>query len=104
MYVLDQNSPDSLGESRSEFFGVRVVTNTLIPVGTAIAMDTAISTVAFTRMGLEVAVNWQGDSVFPTFAYQRRVAERIALAVIRPTAICAITSLPTTTGGNPYES
>jgi HK97 family phage major capsid protein len=105
MYVLRQNEPsDVLGETLDSFFGVRVVQNTKVPLGTAIILDTAVSTIAFTRMGLEIAVNWMGDSVFSTFGYQWRVAERIALGVIRPSAICIVTGLPYVAGGNPYES
>jgi hypothetical protein len=102
--VLAQNEPNELGETLDSIFGVKVVQNTKVPLGTAIVLDTAVSTIAFTRMGMEIAVNWQGDSVFPTFAYQWRVVERIALGIVRPSAICVVTGLPYVAGGNPYES
>jgi len=62
-------------------------------------MDTNLAVIAFQRMGLEIAVNWQGDSVFATFGYVWRVVERIALAVIRPSAICAVINLPSYSAG-----
>jgi HK97 family phage major capsid protein len=94
MYVLRQNEPDELGQSRNSFFGVPVVVNTKVPLGVCIILDASVSVIAFTRMGLEIAVNWQGDSVFSTFGYQWRVVERIALAVTRPTAVCVVSGLP----------
>ena len=102
MYVLRQNEPsDVLGETLDTFFDTRVVQNTKIAPGIAIVLDLNISLIAFTRMGLEIAVNWQGDSVFPTFAYQWRVVERIALGTPRPSAIAVVSGLSAyTTGGS----
>jgi HK97 family phage major capsid protein len=99
-YVLDQWQPNlTLGESLDNLFGVRVCQNTYVPLGTAIVMDTTSAVIAFQRMGIELAVNWQGDSVFATFAYQWRVVERIALAIPRPSAICAVINLPSYSSG-----
>lgn len=100
-FLLDQWQPmDTLGESLDVFFGVKVVQNTWVPEGMAIVMDTNLSTIGFTRMGLEIAVNYMSDAVFPTFAYQWRVVERLALAIIRPTAICVVSGLASYSQGN----
>jgi HK97 family phage major capsid protein len=99
-YVLDQWTPNvTLGENLDNLMGVRVCQNTYVPLGTAIVMDTTSAVIAFQRMGIELAVNWQGDSVFSTFAYQWRVVERIALGIPRPSAICAVINLPSYSSG-----
>jgi HK97 family phage major capsid protein len=99
-YVLDQWQPNlTLGESLDNLFGVRVCQNTYVPLGTAIVMDTTQAVIAFQRMGIEIAVNWQGDSVFATFAFQWRVVERISLGIPRPSAICAVINLPSYSSG-----
>jgi hypothetical protein len=56
-------------------------------------MDTAIAVKAFTRMGMEVVLNQFGDAEFTSFGVQYRAVERIALAIIRPTAIAQVTGL-----------
>jgi HK97 family phage major capsid protein len=95
-YLLDQLQPNqSLGANEMDsLLGTKVVVSTKMPDTQALVLDTAMSTVAFQRQGLEVAVNWQGDSVFSTYGWQFRVVERIALAVVRPTAIALVTGLP----------
>jgi HK97 family phage major capsid protein len=100
-YVLDQWRPmETLGENLPSFFGVPWIQTTTCPVGVAIVMSREDAIIAFTRMGPEMAVNWMSDAVFPTFSYQWRVAERIVPAVIRPTAICVISALPSYPAGN----
>jgi hypothetical protein len=101
MDVLCQDEPmEELGETLDTFFGVRVVQNTKVPLGTAIVMDTALAVKAFTRMGLELMTNQWGDSVFSTYGIQFRCVERIALAVIRPTSICVVSGMPSYSQGN----
>jgi HK97 family phage major capsid protein len=101
-FLLDQLQPNqSLGANEMDsLLGTKVVVSTKMPDTMALVLDTAMSTVAFQRTGLEVAVNWQGDSVFSSYGWQFRVIERIALAVIRPTAICLVTGLPAYSYGN----
>ncbi|WP_197507404.1 phage major capsid protein [Mycobacterium sp. 852002-50816_SCH5313054-b] len=94
-YLLRQNEPmDYLGQQQADsFFGTKVVTNTYCPQSTAIVMDSAIAVKAFTRMGMEVMFNQFGDEEFTTFGVRYRAVERIALAVIRPAAICVVSGL-----------
>lgn len=94
-YVLRQNEPeDYLGQAQaSSFFGIKVVTNTYVPQGVAVIMSTVAAAKAFTRMGLELMMNQYGDSEFQTFGVQFRCVERIALAIVRPTAVCVVSGL-----------
>jgi len=100
-YLLDQLQPNqSLGATEMDsLLGTRVVVSTKMPDSTAIVMDTSKAVVGFTRTGLEIATNYQGDSVFSTYGWQFRVVERIALAVIRPTAIAVVSGLPAHSSG-----
>ena len=101
-FLLDQLQPNqSLGATEMDsLLGTRVVVSTKMPDSTAIVCDTNKAFVAFQRTGLEVATNYQGDSVFSTYGWQFRVVERIALAVIRPTAISVVSGLPSYSSGN----
>jgi HK97 family phage major capsid protein len=94
-YVLRQNEPeDYLGQVQADsFFGTKVVTNTYCPQGTAIVMATTAAVKAFTRMGLELMLNQFGDAEFTTYGIQFRCVERIALAIVRPSAVCVVSGL-----------
>jgi HK97 family phage major capsid protein len=93
-YVLRQNEPeDYLGPADSSFFGRKVVVNTYCPQGVAVIMSTTVAVKAFTRQGLELMLNQFGDAEFTTFGVQFRCVERIALAVVRPTAVCVVSGL-----------
>lgn len=96
LYILDQNTPNNLGQSFENFFGVRIVQNSYVPLGYAIALDTDVSTIAFTRQGIEVQSNWAGEENFSEYSWSFRAVERIALAVTRPTGICIVSGLPYT--------
>jgi hypothetical protein len=47
-------------------FGVKVITNTWIPVGTAIVFGTTIAVRTWTRFALEMMTNPYGDTEFAT--------------------------------------
>jgi HK97 family phage major capsid protein len=59
-YLLNINA-ENVGDI-DNVFGVPVVTNTKIPVATAIAFDTRIAVKAWTRMALELQSNPYGDT------------------------------------------
>ncbi len=90
-YLLNINAEDVA--AIDNVFGVRVVTNTFVPNGTAIAFDTTIAVKAWTRMAMEMMINPYGETDFETNAITWRAEERIATGVIRPTAINVITGL-----------
>jgi hypothetical protein len=72
---------------------VPVLTNTKIPVGTAVVLDTTIAVRAWTRLALEMMANPYGDNEFQTSAIQFRCEERTTIGVTRPTAVCVVTGL-----------
>jgi HK97 family phage major capsid protein len=86
------NTPNGIG-SINDIFGVPLVTNTHIPVGTASTFDTTMALMAWTRWGLELMTNQFGDTEWSTNAWSFRCEERIAIGVIRPSAICVTTGL-----------
>lgn len=92
LYLLAQNNPGSIG-ALDNFWGVKVVTNTFIPVGTALVLDTSQSVLAWTRQGMTVETNYWGDTEWTTNTVSFRCEERIAIGVQRPTAINIVTGL-----------
>ncbi len=91
-YLLMQDSPNKLG-SMNDLFGVSVVENTLIPVGTAIVFDTTNSVKSWTRWGLEIMLNQFGDYEFANNAVTWRCEERVAIGVYRPSNVCVVSGL-----------
>lgn len=99
LYVLDQFNPNALGqETFGELFGMKVVQSAQVPAGQAIVTDSSISTVAFTRQGMEVMSNWAGDTEFSEYSWSFRAVERIGIGVIWPQAIVIVNNLPTASG------
>lgn len=92
-YLLAQDTPNAIG-SVHDIFGVRVLTNTKVPAGTAISIDTSKAVIGWTRQGMEVAVDQYGTANFNYNAITFRAEERIAIGVTYPTAICVVTGLP----------
>jgi HK97 family phage major capsid protein len=90
-YLLNINA-EQVG-AIDNVFGVPVLTNTKIPIGTAIVFDTRIAIKAWTRMSLEMMVNPYGDAEFGSNAIAFRCEERIAIGLTRPTAINVVTGL-----------
>ena len=91
-YIL---SPDPSTGQVESIFGVAVVVNTFIPAGTALVFDTSQAVLAWTRLGMTMAVNPYGDTEWVNNLTSFRVEERIAIGVRRPTAVCTVTGLPT---------
>ena len=90
--MLAQNEPNLLGDL-DNIFGVHVLTNTHVPQGTAIVLDSRLSCQAWTRLGMEILANQYTTYAFEQNAWEFRAEERVTVAVIRPTAICTVTGI-----------
>jgi HK97 family phage major capsid protein len=90
-YLLNINAED-VG-AIDNVFGVPVLANTKIAIGTGIVFDTKIAVRSWTRMALEMMTNPYGDTEFGTNTITFRSDERVAIGVIRPTAINVVTGL-----------
>jgi hypothetical protein len=75
-------------------FGVPVITTTTIDEGTALVGAFAIAAALHVRLGLTVEANNRSDTDWTHNTTTFRAEERIALAIYRPAALCAVT-LPT---------
>jgi hypothetical protein len=103
-YIFDVvRGPGSMNQQNEfDVFGVRTVTSTQCPDGTAIVMSiNGGAAVGWIRMGLEIMYNPfggttdAGTDLWRTNQYSWRAEERISLSVPRPSAICVVTNLPT---------
>jgi HK97 family phage major capsid protein len=103
-YIFDVvRGPGGLNQQNEfDIFGVRTVTSTQVPDGTAIVMSIqGGACVGWIRMGLELMYNPYGGTtdagadLWRTNQYSWRAEERISLSVPRPSAICIVTNLPT---------
>jgi hypothetical protein len=90
-YLLQTNADDVGGVTG--IFNVPVLINSKIPAGTAIVFDTTKAVQAWTRLGLEIMTNQFGSTEWSTNAISFRAEQRIAIGVVRPTAICTVTGL-----------
>jgi HK97 family phage major capsid protein len=96
--------PGALNQQNEfDVFGVRTVTSTQCPDGTAIVMSiSGGAAVGWIRMGLELQYNAYGGTTaagleqWTNNIYSWRAEERISLSVPRPAAICVVTNLSTT--------
>lgn len=104
-YIFDVvRGPSGLNQQNEfDVFGVRTVTSSQCPDGTAIVMSiNGGAAVGWIRMGLEIMYNPYGgttdagDDLWRTNQYSWRAEERISLSVPRPAAICIVDNLPTT--------
>lgn len=103
-YIFDVvRGPGALNQQNEfDVFGVRTVTSTQCPDGTAIAMSIqGGAAVGWIRMALELMYNPYGGTtdagadLWRTNQYSWRAEERVSLSVPRPSAICVVTNLPT---------
>jgi HK97 family phage major capsid protein len=93
VYLLNPNDPNALGDL-DNIFGVRVVTNTFIPAGTALVFDTTKAVIRWVRSGFNLAINGYGDDEWSKNYVTFRAELREAIGVMRPTAINIVTGLP----------
>ena len=91
-FVLSVMDPNSIG-SLDNVFGVKTITHTSIPEGTAIAMNTDLACKYFVRSGLTIDTNYWGDTEWQTNAISFRCEMRSVLAVTRPAAVCIVVGL-----------
>jgi HK97 family phage major capsid protein len=103
-YIFDiVRGPGALNQQNEfDVFGVRTVTSSQCPDGTAIVMSRqGGAVVGWIRMGLEVMYNPYGGTtdagadLWRTNQYSWRCEERVSLSVPRPSAICVVSNLPT---------
>jgi HK97 family phage major capsid protein len=103
-YIFDvYRGPGGINQQNEfDIFGVRCVTSTQVPDGTAIVMSIqGGAAVGWIRMGLELMYNPYGGTtdagadLWRTNQYSWRAEERISLSVPRPAAICVVSNLPT---------
>ncbi len=96
-YLLNPSDPNALG-ALNDVFGVPVIATTKIAAGTAIVADTTQAVLAWTRMAPTLDVNSYGTdgttNQWTQNAVSFRVEERIAIGVMRPTALNIVTGLP----------
>jgi HK97 family phage major capsid protein len=98
-YLLDPNDPASIGDI-NHVFNMRVVTNTYIPLGTAIVMDAKKAVIRWVRMGYTLETNSYGVAADGTnlwtqnaIAFRGELREQIGVQY--PTAINLLSGLPT---------
>jgi HK97 family phage major capsid protein len=65
----------------------RVITNTFIPQGTAVCLDTNLAARYYLRQALTIEVNRWGDTEWSTSSVSFRAEMRSTLAVLRPHAV-----------------
>jgi hypothetical protein len=94
-YLLNPDDPNAIGDLHS-IFGAQVITNTWIPAGTAIVLDSTKAVLSWTRMAMTIDINGYGSNEFDQNYVTFRAEERIAIGVQRPTALNIVTGLPTT--------
>jgi len=104
-YIFDiVRGPGALNQQNEfDVFGVRTVTSSQCPDGTAIVLSIqGGAAVGWIRMGLELmyipygGTTDAGTDLWRTNQYSWRAEERISLSVPRPSAICVVTNLPIT--------
>jgi HK97 family phage major capsid protein len=93
LYLLNPTDPNAIGDL-DNIFGVRVITNTWIPAGTAIVVDTSKAVLAWTRQAPSLEINQYGTNEFNENYVTFRVEERVAIGVQYPTALNIVTGLP----------
>jgi HK97 family phage major capsid protein len=96
-YVLGMMDPNEIGQL-DNLWGVRVITNTFVPIGTAVVLDTNLAAKYFVRQALTMDTNIWGDTEWTTNSISFRCEMRSTLAVLRPAAVCIVTNLGPTGG------
>jgi hypothetical protein len=91
-FVLNVMNPGEIG-SLDNLFGTKVITNTAIPQGTGIVLDTELAARYFVRSALTIDMNPWGDTEWTTNQISFRAEMRSTLAVLRPKAVCIVTGL-----------
>jgi Phage capsid family len=82
---------DPAHDALNTVWGVKVITNTKVPDGTAVVFDTSKAVLAWTRMGLALEINAYGSGMWEQNYVSFRAEERVAIGVQRPTAVNIVT-------------
>jgi HK97 family phage major capsid protein len=103
LYVLQQDNPTALTDVTSSIFGVRAITTTQCPEGTALALNSALAATLYVRSGIEFVLvgGASGYQTDETLRYNKvigRIEERLALAPVWAAAACKITGLSVPAG------
>lgn len=91
-FVLSVMNPTEIG-ALDNLFGVKVITNTMIPEGTGLVLDTQLAARYYVRQALSIDMNPWGDTEWTTNQISFRAEMRSTLAVLRPTAVSIVTGL-----------
>jgi HK97 family phage major capsid protein len=91
-FALAVMDPTSIGDL-DNLFGVKVITNTFVPEGTGVVLDTGLAARYFVRQALTIDANLWGDTQWTTNQISFRAEMRSTLAVLRPTAVNIVTGL-----------
>ncbi|MBO0884567.1 MAG: phage major capsid protein, partial [Mycobacterium sp.] len=91
-FALAIMDPGSIGRL-DNLFGTRVITNSFIPEGTGVVLDTELAARYFVRQSLTLDMNPWGDTQWTTNQISFRAEMRSVLAVLRPTAVCIVSGL-----------
>jgi Phage capsid family len=94
-FVLSIMDPSAIG-SMDSLFGIPIVTNSYIPLGTGICLDASLAAKYFVRQSLTIDTNPWGDTQWTTNSISFRAEMRSVLAVVRPTAVSIVTGLDPT--------
>jgi capsid protein len=93
-------SPLPSEDQVSSLWGLDIVQNTMIPVGTGIIFDSRLAVRFWTRQALSIEVNWFGDTEWRYNAVSYRCEERVCIGVQRPKALLVLTGLADITPGS----
>lgn len=91
-FVLSIMDPAAIG-NLDNLFGIPVITNTFIPEGVGVVLDTNLAARYYLRQALTVEVNPWGDTEWQTSSVSFRAELRATLAVLRPHAVNIVTGL-----------
>jgi hypothetical protein len=97
-YLLNPDDPSAVGNLTS-IFGAEVVTNTYIPLGKALVLDSSKAVLRWVRSGFRLEINSYGSDPGVNYWSQNAIGFRgeirEQIGVQYPTAICVLTGLPT---------
>lgn len=93
-------SPLPSEDQVNTLWGLDVVQNTMIPVGTGIIFDSRLAVRFWTRQALSIEVNWFGDTEWRYNAVSYRCEERVCIGVQRPKALLVLSGLAEITPGS----
>lgn len=88
-------NPDPTADEATKLWGLDVCLTTQMTAGKCLIADTKQAAKLFVREGISVKMGPYGDGDFTANRTTFIVEERVALGVLRPTALCVVTGLAT---------